>query len=361
MIDYINPYKRYSYSINNDITKFFFPKILNNYNQFKNERIKLFNFYDSNYENTYIEIQNEYTNSSLNCTFYSLLEYLKSEKICLIVDKAAETIDIEKTYTNWKKLKELVVNNAINILSKSFVPLYKSFTQISFGNIIEFFCKLNENIQVKLIEEYFPSFYKNIRKLSRNNKNFALVLISTFISFLNVFKNLRNKVAHHDVIYNFWDIYVPINSKSSKLVAIRNKDFWMCNKDTCKLFNEILNTKNVNFLSNYFVQLKDRSWKFYLDKIDSLNVKVFCSYNKDKYDNLIFVKKRQNSDIWHLPLFFLSDVINWLCIFIDEQNNFVKIVNKIIKQTKMKNEEIINRLKDFLFHKIIIQFEKDNE
>ncbi|MBO6073454.1 hypothetical protein J6P59_07745 [bacterium] len=100
MIDYINPYKRYSYSINNDITKFFFPKILNNYNQFKNERIKLFNFYDSNYENTYIEIQNEYTNSSLNCTFYSLLEYLKSEKICLIVDKAAETIDIEKTYTN---------------------------------------------------------------------------------------------------------------------------------------------------------------------------------------------------------------------------------------------------------------------
>ncbi|MBO6094825.1 Abi family protein [bacterium] len=91
----------------------------------------------------------------------------------------------------------------MNILSKSFVPLYKSFTQISFGNIIEFFCKLNENIQVKLIEEYFPSFYNNIRKLSRNNKNFALVLISTFISFLNVFKNLRNKVAHHDVIYNF--------------------------------------------------------------------------------------------------------------------------------------------------------------
>ena len=70
---------------------------------------------------------------------------------------------------------------------------------------------------------------------------------------------------------------------------------------------------------------------------------------------------RRFQRIWKSPLFFLSDVINWLCIFIDEQNNFVKIVNKIIKQTKMKNQEIINRLKDFLFHKIIIQFEKDNE
>ena len=195
--------------------------------------------------------------------------------------------------------------------------------------------------------------------IKRKNKP-NLILISTFISFLNTFKNLRNKVAHHDVVYNFWDIYVPINSKSTWLLPIRKKEFWICNKDTCDLFNNvILNKKNDNFLSTYFSKTNNKFPKFYLDKINSLNLKIFCEYNK--YENLIFVKKRENKDIWHLPLFFLVDVVDWLCIFIDEKNNFSKIVNKLFKKIRISYEEIINRLKDFLFHKIIIQFEKDNE
>ncbi|MBQ3621911.1 Abi family protein [bacterium] len=33
--------------------------------------------------------------------------------------------------------------------------------------------------------------------------NFDLILIGTFISFLEVFKNIRNRIAHLDIIYNF--------------------------------------------------------------------------------------------------------------------------------------------------------------
>lgn len=366
LIDYINPYKKYSYSINNDFSKFFFPKIIKNYENIQEERDKLLNQFNflvseddiiSNSNNItkikdkYIQIENEINNTSIKCNFSNLLSVLKSEKNNKTSTDKNQNLDIDR---------EKSISNAINILAKSFIPLYKSFTQISFGNIIDFFCKLNENIQIEIIKEHFSTFYTSIKKLIKRKNKPNLIIISTFISFLNTFKNLRNKVAHHDVVYNFWDIYVPINSKSTWLLPIRKKEFWICNKDTCDLLNNvILNKKNDNFLSTYFNKANNKFPKFYLDKIDILNLKIFCEYNK--YENLIFVKKRENKDIWHLPLFFLGDVVDWLCIFIDEKNNFSKIVNKLFKKIRIKNEEIINRLKDFLFHKIIIQFEKDNE
>ncbi|MBR4486895.1 hypothetical protein IKS57_06235 [bacterium] len=47
-----------------------------------------------------------------------------------------------------------------------------------------------------------------------------------------------------------------------------------------------------------------------------------------------------------------------LCIFIKNNENFSKIIEKLLKQSKISNKEIKNRLQDFLFNKIIIQFEK---
>ncbi|MBO6095355.1 Abi family protein [bacterium] len=91
----------------------------------------------------------------------------------------------------------------INVLAKSFVPLYKSFTQEALGDIIKFFSKLSENIQVDIIEDHFPLFYQKVTGLIQNDKDSNLILIGTFISLLDVFKNLRNKIAHLDIAYNF--------------------------------------------------------------------------------------------------------------------------------------------------------------
>ncbi|MBO6072347.1 Abi family protein [bacterium] len=91
----------------------------------------------------------------------------------------------------------------INVLAKSFIPMYKSFTQESFGDLVKFFIKLNENIQLKIIKEHFSIFYQKIKEINNDKENFNFILISSFISFLNLFKNMRNKTAHISIIYNF--------------------------------------------------------------------------------------------------------------------------------------------------------------
>ncbi|MBO6042539.1 hypothetical protein J6P52_05335 [bacterium] len=87
-MDYINPYKKYSYSINNDFSKFFFPKIIKNYENIQEERDKLLNqlnFLVSEYDiisssnnitiikDKYIQIENEINNTSIKCSFSNLL------------------------------------------------------------------------------------------------------------------------------------------------------------------------------------------------------------------------------------------------------------------------------------------------
>ncbi|MBR4486894.1 Abi family protein, partial [bacterium] len=204
LINYINPFNKNSYSINNDFCKFFFPKIQNNFEIIKKERKKLIEQYYLNeneilqdkYQDRYIEVKNEFNNKSITCTFSNLLKSLKEKKTKNQINKNNEDKYEERQ-------REITINNAINILSKSFIPLYKSFTQISFGDMINFFCRLNENIQIAIIKTHFKEFYKGIYEKISDKKELNLIMISAFISYLNLFKNLRNRVAHHDAIYNF--------------------------------------------------------------------------------------------------------------------------------------------------------------
>ena len=99
-----------------------------------------------------------------------------------------------------------------------------------------------------------------------------MILISSFISFLILFKNLRNKIAHCDIIYNFWDIYTPICNNNQRRAKSKKKDFWLLNKDSCIFLNNILNNKKKRFLSNYFLSFENKSIDYYLDKLNSRSV-----------------------------------------------------------------------------------------
>ncbi|MBQ5501024.1 MAG: Abi family protein, partial [Mycoplasmataceae bacterium] len=236
VIRYINPFDTFnSYSINMDVKKFYFHKILKNNIQLKLERKILkqqfdeFNRNGSVSDSLLLQIENELNNKKIDCSFIQLFNYLNEKELKNIKDNSVRT--------------NIVIDNGINILSKSFIPLYKSLTQQSFGDLINFFCKLNENIQIKIIKKHFSCFYKKIYKLQNQSNKFSLILISSFISFLMLFKNLRNKIAHCDIIYNFWDIYTPICNNNQRRVKSKKKDFWLLNKDSCIFLNNILNNK----------------------------------------------------------------------------------------------------------------------
>ena len=70
------------------------------------------------------------------------------------------------------------------------------------------------------------------------------------------------------------------------------------------------------------------------------------------------MKKNDDKDCWHLPLFFLKDSVEWLCIFTDNNKNFSLIIDDCLKNNKISKDEIKNRLYDYLFCRIIISLDK---
>ena len=156
--------------------------------------------------------------------------------------------------------------------------------------MIKFFSKLNEKIQIKIIKEEFPNFYHYVYSNSEGTQNIDLILIGTFISLLNLFKNLRNKIAHLDIIYNFWDISIPSISILVRNINVKDNQFWIANQDTCQFLTRVCTNWKKDFLTNYFTKwLINKSPDQYLNQINNLGVKVFCKY---KLGNISFIEKK---------------------------------------------------------------------
>lgn len=345
---YLEPFDIGSLFLKNaDIKTFFFGKVAKNWqkiqNAFNYESNKLIQKIDNNSPFLSFEIE-DLNNHKIFCTFNEFFKWCSTK------------IDIHKSNANESPYKNKILRGMINVLAKSFLPLYKSFTQEAFGDMIKFFSKLNENIQLDIIKERFPSFYLKVSNLIKDKQNFNLILIGSFISFLNVFRNLRNKIAHLDIIYNFWDIHTPINSSAGKTVMIKQNEFWITNKPTCDFLNEIFTSENNNFESDYFkARFLNKKVVDYLTKINSLHIRIYCKY---KNNTIYFANQSKEKDIWPLPMFFLKDTVNWLLFFLNDKSNFNQIVNDVLLKANIDNSEIRNRLHDYLFNKIIISLEK---
>ena len=345
---YIEPFEMGSLFIKNaHINKFYFCNILSNYNKLKSER----NF--DQYK-TFTKILNSKLNPleitdweghKIACTYFHFFKWCKQIKRVPNEFKDDESyIDVSTT------------DGMINVLAKSFIPMYKSFTQESFGDLVKFFIKLNENIQLKIIKEHFSIFYLKIKEINNDKENFNFILISSFISFLNLFKNMRNKTAHISIIYNFWQIDVHNNSSLSRTTKTRDDDFWIANQATCTFLNILIDKENNDFLSNYFkANYLGKKTNYYLDELNFILIKVYCKY---KNNQIYYVHKNDNDKVWSLPMFFLKDAIDWLLIFLDKKADAAKLLEKLIIKSNFSSKEIRNWLHDYLFNKIIISLEK---
>ena len=295
--------KTYNYV---SLPKFYFYKVLKNREQLKLHD-NLGQYKGKNKDNNQIislKIE-DFNHRSIYCTFKEFFKWSKETKYI------PEKFKDDDLY-----IDNSTIDGMINVFAKAFIPIYKSFTQEPFGDLIKFFSRLNENIQVKIIKEYFPTFYQKILALIKSKQDKTLILISTFVSYLTLFKNLRNRIAHLDIIYNFWYIYAPNFSNKTRSISIQGTEFWIGNKQTCTFINKLIDFKNNYFFSNYFKDVFfNKDSNYYLQRIISLKIKV---YSKENNGVISFTNNSDDSNAWPLPIFFLKDAIQWLLIFTDD-------------------------------------------
>lgn len=344
---YIEPFNLRSLFLKNlDLRKFYFYKVLKNREQLKLHD-NLGQYKGKNKDNNQIislKIE-DFNHRTIYCTFKEFFKWSKETKYI------PEKFKDDDLY-----IDNSTIDGMINVFAKAFIPMYKSFTQESFGDIVKFFSRLNENIQLKIIKEYFPSYYKKIIGLIENKKNSTLILISTFVSYLTLFKNLRNRIAHLDIIYNFWYIYAPNFSQKSRSTSIQDYEYWIANKQVCAFINKLIDFKNNYFFSNYFKDVFfNKDSNYYLQRIISLKIKA---YSKENNGVISFTNNSDDSNAWPLPIFFLKDAIQWLLIFTDDACSFEDIFQQCLLKSNVSNNEIKNRLHDYLFNKIIISLQK---
>ena len=90
--------------------------------------------------------------------------------------------------------------------------------------------------------------------------------------------------------------------------------------------------------------------------MNNLGIKVCC---QEKAGKIYFTNKSNDSNIWPVPIFFLKDTIDWLLVFIkDAEDIHDHHTTKSILENNISNQEISNRLHDYLFNKIIISLKK---
>ena len=344
---YIEPFNTWNmFSKNADLRKFYFYKILKNRSELKlKNNLGKYKTKNKN-SNKFICLKIEDLNSqTVSCTFNEFFQW------CKAIHYVPEKFKNDDVY-----IENSTIDGMVNWLAKAFIPIYKSFTQEPFGDLIKFFSRLNENIQVKIIKEYFPTFYQKILALIKSKQDKILILISTFISFSTLFKNLRNRIAHLDIIYNFWYIYAPNFSNKTRSISIQGTEFWIGNKQTCAFINKLIDFKNNYFFSNYFKDIFfNKDSNYYLQRIISLKIKV---YSKENNGVISFTNNSDDSNAWPLPIFFLKDAIQWLLIFTDDACSFEDIFQQCLLKSNVSNNEIKNRLHDYLFNKIIISLQK---
>ena len=256
-----------------------------------------------------------------------------------------------------RKLHLKPIDEMIYVLAKVFTASYENYGEWPLNISTKFFYKLNEEIQLQTIKKQFPLFYEQIDKLISNQKNHDLIMISTFISFLDVFRNIERTIDSGVPVYNFYDFVTSTNCFKDNHELIKGDTFWFTNKPTCEFINQLLASKNNDFASDYFKeQFIDKDADYYLSKFNNLLFKVYC---QEQTGQIYFTNKINEPNSWHVPMFFLKDTINWLIVFSEQKTNFNLIINECFKQNNINNPEIRNRLHDYLFNKIII-FSKRN-
>lgn len=136
---------------------------------------------------------------------------------------------------------------------------------------------------------------------------------------------LENKKTNSNVISTLNEEIININKNEAKILVKASQN----NLDIIKLCQFIEDTKAKKDIKNL---AKD---------IESTHVKIFKSYKKVAYENLISIPKYSNIETEILKADFVKDsiIVNKLDLISNKINNQIKLLNTLSKTTD--NDELI--------------------
>ena len=291
-------------------------------------------------------------------------------------------------------LNENVINNDIDISKYSKYDLENSkiLSKITENNLIKIVDDLDDtnninyekykymltNIYLLLPNLFNESQYENNNNLSyikyKNNYNYPRIYdliksdikeneIDTLNNILdepmnelniNVYQNSYNGINYR-IIYQYnHDI------KNQKLTNYFINFPFIQNKDLSnKIINQYLKKKNINFLIHKFQ-------KNYKQEVTDNNIILYKTNIQPKMKYTLITKENENLTIDNFHI-FLENISNEIISFKTEMRNVDNLLNFCEKKglnqiflpfliSKIKNENIINLIKIFLFSKIIKEY-----
>ena len=228
-----------SYNYQNIIQNFRKPFYkINNYFKWSNSQmiIDLFNF-NRNISTIIINDLHDVEMKLSSAISYEIMTIIKAPSLISLKEENiifnVKLNKLEETYkiieTNFAEIKKKKEFKSKNLTNWKTTPLYILSLMWTFGISINIFSILNNSIQKKILQNYFPKI-KDIE-------------LDTFKSLLYAFKDLRNKISHNNIIYDFKFKYKEV---IYQLVDIKNNQK-IDNKIKRKIekdFLQILNNQN---------------------------------------------------------------------------------------------------------------------
>ena len=134
---------------------------------------------------------------------------------------------LQKNFDELKANKEYIDSNWVNWDE---VPLYSLPLLWTFGVSVKLFACLNDKIQQEILSKFL--WLKNIN-------------VQTFISLLYCFKDLRNKISHHEPIYKFkfeiskivykiWHLDSQVNQRELKRIILSDTNQFLLGSNNSK-------------------------------------------------------------------------------------------------------------------------------
>ena len=358
--------------------------------------IKKFYYYEEN--SIFMEVSKDNSNTKSNTKSFEIKDKQFDEISEITILDYKKMKKESKNFLNFNEdhinLNENVINNDINISKYSKLDLENSkiLSKITENNLIKIIDDLDDtsNINYEKYKYMLTNIYSLLPNLFEDsqveqNNNLSYIKYKNNYNYPRLYDIIKSDIKDNEIntlnnlldepmdelninVYqtffneiNFRIIYqYNHDKKNEKLTNYFVRFPFIQNKELSnKIINQYLKKKNINFLMHKFQ-------KNYKQEITDNNIILYKTNLQKKMKYTLITKENDNLTIDNFQI-FLDTIANEIISFKTEMRNVDNLLNFCEKKglnliflpfliSKIKNENIINLIKIFLFSKIIKEY-----
>ena len=358
--------------------------------------IKKFYYYEEN--SIFMEVSKDNSNTKSNTKSFEIKDKQFDEISEITILDYKKMKKENKNFLNFNEdhinLNENVINNDINISKYSKLDLENSkiLSKITENNLIKIIDDLDDtsNINYEKYKYMLTNIYSLLPNLFEDsqveqNNNLSYIKYKNNYNYPRLYDIIKSDIKDNEIntlnnlldepmdelninVYqtffneiNFRIIYqYNHDKKNEKLTNYFVRFPFIQNKELSnKIINQYLKKKNINFLMHKFQ-------KNYKQEITDNNIILYKINLQKKMKYTLITKENDNLTIDNFQI-FLDSIANEIISFKTEMRNVDNLLNFCEKKglnliflpfliSKIKNENIINLIKIFLFSKIIKEY-----